>query len=125
MLTVLLLALAAPPEVRVLPFDVPEEIHDHIKNEVKRWPKLFSEEKADKVRFVDDYKEKGKEAASTLRGRVSVVDDKKLVIEARVYDGRRILWSDKYELTEFAKKVEFLDETRGKIAAAVKKAVGR
>jgi hypothetical protein len=47
------------------------------------------------------------------------------VIDVRLYDNRRILWSDRYELTDIRKKEEFLDETRKKIAAGVSKALSR
>jgi hypothetical protein len=123
MTAILLLALAAPIEVLVEPFAVPEEIHDGIKNEVKLWPRKLAEafKEGDPVRFA----EAGK-AGHRLTGEVSVVaDGKKLVVEVKLRQGMKLRWSEKYELTDISKKVEFLDETRMKIVSEVKKALAR
>lgn len=105
-----------PATVLVAPFDVPDKIHDGVKLEVERWPGLIAEgsKKDDAVRFMKE----ADEPRYTLSGRVRSEDKgKKLTITAELQDNRtrERVWGEGYELTEFPKKVEWLDETRGKI----------
>ena len=112
--------LAAPTEVLVVPFAVPEDTHDGIKLEVARWPALLEEASKDKaLRFVT----KSDKARYRLTGQVKTdVKGERLVIRAEVHDARsrEKVWGESYELTEFFMKVKFLDETRAKIEGGVR-----
>ncbi|MBY0231179.1 MAG: hypothetical protein K2W96_18010 [Gemmataceae bacterium] len=114
MTAMLAAVLLAAPEVLVVPFDVPEAMHDGVKLEVARWPGLLAKS--------GGFTTKAEGARYRLTGKVRAEDEgRKLVIRAELRDSKGVrLWDASYELTEFTKKVAFMDETRGKIEAAVR-----
>lgn len=114
----------APVVVRVTKFEVPDEAHDHFKNELKLWPAKMAKasKNTDTVVFVTG----DKPGRYELRGKV-VAEKKEIQIIAELIEKgkRKPAWTETYRLTEFPKKVQFVDQTREKILAGVKKVLAK
>jgi hypothetical protein len=116
--TVALAEGKGPIVVRVEKFEVPDEVHDHFKNELKLWPTKMA--KATPTSGAVKLVAGGEEGRFVLRGKV-VASRTEIKIVAELLDGKKSVWHESYKLTEFPKKVEFVDQTREKIVAGVKK----